>query len=182
MVEKILRNHSREKHLNALVFFSRNTKTCGKTKLFKLLYFLDFIHFRETGRSVTGLDYYAWDKGPVPQDLFHELNEPDPDLKETIILLKQSEDEDNKLCQIIAKKPFDAEFFTRREIKIMKDLSFIFRDALAKDMVEITHLPGAPWDKTIKRKGRENGSIIHWQSMKAKGHCLWRKSRKGKQK
>jgi len=157
MEERTLKDHNREKLLNALVFFSKNTKACGKTKLFKLLYFLDFIHFRETGKSVTGLHYYAWDKGPVPQDLFHELKRPDPDLKETIVLLEQSEDEDNKLCQIIAKKPFDAKFFTKREMKIMKDLSFIFRDALAKNMVEITHLPGAPWDKTMNAYSADSG-------------------------
>ena len=153
MKKTLLINHSREKLLNALVYFSKNTRFCGKTKLFKLLYFLDFIHFRETGRSITGLNYYAWDKGPVPQDLFHELKQPDKDLKETIALLEQSEDEDYKLCKIIAKKSFDPKYFSRREKKIMEDLSFVFKDAFAKDMVEITHLSGTPWDKTIKEKG-----------------------------
>jgi len=153
MRKTILINHNREKLLNALIYFSRNTHSCGKTKLFKLLYFLDFIHFRETGRSVTGLNYYAWDKGPVPQDLFHELKQPDKDLKQTIALLKQSEDENDKLCRVIAKKPFDPKYFTKREMKIMDRLSFIFKDALAKDMVEITHLTGTPWDKTMKEKG-----------------------------
>jgi uncharacterized phage-associated protein len=99
------------------------------------------------------LNYYAWDKGPVPQDLFHELKQPYKDLQETVILLKRAGDEDDKLCRVIAKKPFDINFFSRREMKIMKDLSFIFKDALAKDMVEITHLTGTPWDKTIKEKG-----------------------------
>ena len=153
MKETILINHNREKLLNALIYFSKNTRVCGKTKLFKLLYFLDFIHFRETGKSVTGLNYYAWDKGPVPQDLFHELKHPYKDLQETVILLKRAGDEDDKLCRVIAKKPFNPSFFSRREMKIMKDLSFIFKDALAKDMVEITHLTGTPWDKTIKEKG-----------------------------
>jgi len=154
MIRSILINHKRDKLLNSLVYFSRNTRSCGKTKLFKLLYFLDFIHFRETGKSVTGLNYYAWDKGPVPQDLFHELKEPDKDLKNTIALLKQSEDEDDKLCRVIARKPFDPKYFSKKEMKIMEHLSFIFKDALAKDMVEITHLTGAPWDKTMKEKGR----------------------------
>jgi len=153
MKKTILINHNREKLLNALVYFSKNTRSCGKTKLFKLLYFLDFIHFREAGKSVTGLDYYAWEKGPVPQGLFFELEQPDPDLKETVVLLKQSGDEDDKLCRIIAKKPFDSKFFSKRELKIMGDLAFVFQDAIAKDMVEITHLPGTPWDKTIKEKG-----------------------------
>ncbi|OGP55921.1 MAG: hypothetical protein A2Y65_04600 [Deltaproteobacteria bacterium RBG_13_52_11] len=153
MKKTLLISHNREKLLNALVYFSKSTRFCGKTKLFKLLYFLDFIHFRETGRSITGLNYYAWDKGPVPQDLFHELKQPDTDLKETIALLEQSEDEDYRLCRVIAKKPFDPKYFSRREKKIMEELSFVFKDALAKDMVEITHLSGTPWDKTMKEKG-----------------------------
>lgn len=153
MKKTILINHNREKLLNALIYFSKNTRSCGKTKLFKLLYFLDFIHFREAGKSVTGLDYYAWEKGPVPQDLFFELGQPDPDLRETVALLKKSGDEDDKLCRIIAKKPFDLKFFSKRELKIMGDLAFIFQDVLAKDIVEITHLTGTPWDKTIKEKG-----------------------------
>jgi uncharacterized phage-associated protein len=153
MKKTILINHTREKLLNALVYFLKNTRSCGKTKLFKLLYFLDFIHFRETGKSVTGLNYYACEKGPVPQDLFFELEQPDKDLKETVALLKQSGDEDDKLCRVIAKKPFDPKFFSKRELKIMGNLAFVFQDALAKDMVEITHLAGTPWDKTIKEKG-----------------------------
>ena len=153
MKKTLLINHNREKLLNSVVYFSKNTRFCGKIKLFKLLYFLDFIHFRETGRSITGLNYYAWDKGPVPQDLFHELKQPDKDLRETIALLEQSEDEDYKLCKVIAKKPFDPKYFSKREMKIMENLSFVFKDALAKDIVEITHLKGTPWDKTIKEKG-----------------------------
>ena len=33
----MLRDHSREKLLNAVVYFATNTKFCGKTKLYKLL-------------------------------------------------------------------------------------------------------------------------------------------------
>jgi uncharacterized phage-associated protein len=153
MKKDILINHNREKLLNALVYFSKKTRFCGKTKLFKLVYFLDFIHFRETGRSITGLNYYAWPKGPVPKDLFLELKQPDKDLQETIALLEQSEEEDYGLCKIIAKKPFEPKYFSKREKKIMEELSFVFKDALAKNMVEITHLRGTPWDKTMKEKG-----------------------------
>ena len=35
----------------------------------------------------------------------------------------------------------------------MEHLSFVFKEALAKDMVEITHLTGTPWDKTMKERG-----------------------------
>lgn len=72
----MLINHNREKLLNAIIYFLKNTKYCGLTKLCKLLYYLDFMHFRETGRAVTGLDYFAWDFGPVPQTLYFELKSP----------------------------------------------------------------------------------------------------------
>jgi len=58
--------HQRDKLINAIIYLSSNTNYCGKTKLMKLLYFRDFKHFRQTGKSVTGLDYYAWEMGPVP--------------------------------------------------------------------------------------------------------------------
>ena len=35
----------------------------------KLLYFLDFMHFKQTDKSVTGQDYFAWMTGPVPDML-----------------------------------------------------------------------------------------------------------------
>jgi hypothetical protein len=55
----MLITYERNKLINAIVYFAQNTQHLGKTKLFKLLYLLDFEHFRQTGRSVTGLDYYA---------------------------------------------------------------------------------------------------------------------------
>jgi len=49
----MLIGRERQKLIQACVYFAANTQGCGKVKLFKLLYLLDFAHFRETGRSVT---------------------------------------------------------------------------------------------------------------------------------
>ncbi len=72
--------HDREKLIHAIIFFATKTRKCGKVKLFKLLYFLDFEHFKATGRSVTGLDYFAWQMGPVPAALCDEIETPQPDM------------------------------------------------------------------------------------------------------
>src|SRR3989344_7847794 len=80
----MLITHEREKLLNAIIYFAAHTLHCGKTKLFKLLCLLDFEHFRLTGRSVTGLKYYAWEKGPVPVALEDEWGEFKPDLDSAI--------------------------------------------------------------------------------------------------
>ena len=46
----MLIEHNREKLINSIIYFISNTKYCGKTKLFKLLYYLDFMHFIGTKR------------------------------------------------------------------------------------------------------------------------------------
>jgi len=132
-----------------IIFFVKNTKQCGKTKLFKLLYYLDFIHFRETGRSVTGLDYFALPYGPVPCSLLDEFKEMPDDLSSIITVEKP-----DKFNIIIAKKQFTDLHFSKRELRILNDVVYIFKDARADDMIEASHLPNHPWDKTIKIKGK----------------------------
>jgi uncharacterized phage-associated protein len=142
--------HHREKMINAICYFACKTQFCGKIKLLKLLYFLDFRHFRQTGRSVTGLQYSAWQFGPVPDKLYNELSETMPaDLSDMIQVVKKGD-----FHQIVPKKSFCKEWFTNREIKIMDDLIYIFKDSRAEDMVESTHLKHTPWDKTIQEKGQ----------------------------
>ena len=141
--------HHREKLINAIIYFAEKTKFCGKTKLLKLLYFLDFRHFKQTGKPVTGLDYYAWDMGPVPRDLYNELDAMKPDLNSAIKVVEKE-----GFQKIVPKKKFDGDYFSKREIKLLEDLSFIFGEAKADEMIESTHLANEPWDKTLKEKGR----------------------------
>jgi len=141
--------HHREKLINAIIYFAKNTTYCGKTKLLKLLYFLDFYQFKQTGKSVTGLDYFAWKMGPVPKELFEELSgNMKPDMKAAIEDLPKE-----GFQQIRPKKKFDNQYFSKKEMKLLDDISFIFKDANADDMVEITHLKNEPWERTLKEKG-----------------------------
>ena len=72
-------NHNDKKLVHALIYFLNNTSWSGKKKLYKLLFVLDFEHYAVTGRSVTGLDYFAWKMGPVPTAL-HEAIDSEDDL------------------------------------------------------------------------------------------------------
>lgn len=139
----------REKLINAIIYFAKETEHCGKTKLLKLLYFLDFYHFKQTAKSVTGLEYFAWEQGPVPKELFEELSgNMKVDLKGAISLASTED-----FQKIVPKKKFNEDYFTNREKKLLKDLSYVFRDAKAEEMVEVSHLRNEPWDKTLKEKG-----------------------------
>jgi uncharacterized phage-associated protein len=143
--------HHREKLINAIIFFSENTRHCGKTKVLKLLYFLDFMHFKQTGNSVTGLNYNAWPMGPVPETLFNELaGKMKPDLEQSVRIAGGE-----GLQKITPKKKFNPSFFSIRETKLLNDIAEMFRDAVADDMVESTHLKNLPWDRTIREKGKQ---------------------------
>ena len=142
--------HYRDKQINAIIYFATHTKYCGKTKLLKLLYFLDFKHFKQTGKSVTGLDYFAWQMGPVPEELFEELSERmKPDMKAAIHELPGGKG----FQQILPKRKFDSQYFSKKEQKLLEEIAFIFQEAKADEMVESTHLKNEPWDRTLKKGG-----------------------------
>src|SRR5690606_25051292 len=102
----MLIGRDRQKLIQACVYFATNTQGCGKVKLFKLLYLLDFAHFRETGRSVTGLDYLAWRLGPVPIELAQEWDELEPDLAEAVEIVPEQVF-DHVRERVVAKVAFD---------------------------------------------------------------------------
>ncbi len=155
----MLINHQREKLLNAIVYFSENTSLCGIVKLFKLLYFLDFEHYQKTGRSVTGLDYYAWKMGPVPEELYEELPVPEPDLAEKVKVTPVQTRFDNPMFLIESKAQFDPSHFTRRELDLLKSLVVRYELSNADEMIEATHVETLPWHRVYKVEQQRRGII-----------------------
>lgn len=155
----MLINHNREKLINAMVYFAKNTKYCGETKLFKLLYLLDFEHFSKTGRSVTGLDYYAWENGPVPKALFFELKSPPKDLAEKISISSRETKHTNPIMLITTNADFDPKHFTERELRLLRNLSKRFKNAMANKIVEVTHLENEAWHRMFSKRDGQNKKI-----------------------
>ncbi len=152
----VLNNIYRKKLLNAILYFAGSVKKPSKLKIFKLLYFLDFEHFKETGKSVTNLDYYALDWGPVPCDLYSSLNNdtlPQDFSNDLALVPFESEGDGKKGAMFKAKSKSNMRVFSPREQRIMEKLVFIFDEADAKTMSESSHLPNHPWDRTRKTLG-----------------------------
>ena len=150
----MIKSHEREKLINAAVYFASNTAYCGKIKLIKLLYLLDFEHFRQTGRSVTGLEYRAWKLGPVPTALFQEWMAPEPDFAAALDIVPEKVIDHERL-RVVPKVAFDDRHFTRRELTLMNDLAQKFRDELSRPLINYTHAELGPWAK-IWDGGRGN--------------------------
>jgi uncharacterized phage-associated protein len=150
---------NREKLLAAVQFFATNTINCRLTKMMKLLYFLDFMHYEQTGLPVTGLAYYAWQRGPVPRDFYSEVrNDPQPDLRSKVTLHNETVGEHDAVRFSAVGQP-DLSIFTRREIQILEQLARQYMRARAQDMVEASHLEHLPWHQVWEVEGREMAEI-----------------------
>jgi len=153
-------NQYRRKLLNAILFFASKVKRLNTTKLCKLLYFLDFTHVQQTGYPSIGLRYHAFEQGPVPKDFWLEIKNgvvPN-DFKDKIAIIVSNPDDidkdDYREYIFIKKCDPDLKVFTPRERKILENLAYIYDEATARDMSEVTHLENSPWDKTFKHKGK----------------------------
>lgn len=154
----MLISRNRSRLIQSAVYFARNTEDCGKVKLFKLLYLLDFAHFRETGRGVTGLDYVAWKLGPVPLDLVQEWDQLEPDMAAAIGIIAEPVI-DHVRERVVPKVEFDDSFFTRRELALMERIAREHGKDLSRPMVNITHEDRGPWAK-IWDNGRGSNARI----------------------
>jgi len=137
---------NRNRLINAVIFFAGNTRHCGKVKLFKLLYLLDFEHFRLTGKSVTGAEYSAWKMGPVPTVLYDQWDDPDPDFADAV-RFETEQAFDLRQCVIHPKRDFDGSDFTQRQLKLMKALAEQYKDARSAVMIDVTHAENGAWHK-----------------------------------
>ncbi len=150
-----LNNTYREKLLNAVLFFAKKTNCPSLVKMFKLLFFLDFYHFKITGRSVTNLDYFALPFGPVPTSFYDEVKAGTipSDMKDSLAMIPLETERGTPAFKFKAKRSPDLTIFSPRQQQILKDVADIFRDATPTQMSEISHLKNQPWDKTMREKG-----------------------------
>ena len=147
-------NRQNEKLIHAMVFFIKETKHCYTLKLLKLLYFFDFHHFKETGRSVTGMEYFAWPMGPVPVSLYEKLK-GQTKLKKFFNFAPQQflePESDYKAIKLFPKIKFDESLFSKREMCIMNTIKSIYKDVKSKDMTKASHDKKSPWYKVFKKR------------------------------
>jgi uncharacterized phage-associated protein len=162
----IIDEKKREKLLNAIIYFSNNTRYCGKTKLFKLLFFFDFEHFKEVGRGVTGLTYNAWRMGPVPTKLMNEVeaesdsNDLGSDLSKAVQIKHVSvAGKSNPMMTFNPLVEFNSQIFSKRELNLLQRIAEENNLLRGEQMVEKTHLPTLPWHRVHQVEGKELAEI-----------------------
>lgn len=153
--ERIMKpiDRKKEKLLQCIVFFVRNTNCCGVTKLCKLLSFIDFEHYYKTGKTVTGQEYLAAPLGPVPISAYKEVTQNEN--RDLGLYGKVTTSDINGFQKI--EIPEDIQFnkgiFSAREFELLEEISERYKDTRAEEIVGIAHVEGGPWDRTYKEKG-----------------------------
>lgn len=119
--------------------------TLGRTKLAKLLYYLDFDHYEKQGESVTGAEYLRWARVPYPKQLQAELrNLVGASIEEQVEQVGPYRQFSYTLLQ--GHVP-NLEVFSKEELVTLYEVSQKWERQTAAEMVAATH-GEAPWIAT----------------------------------
>lgn len=131
-----------KKFHNSILFFVKfcNNSFLGKTKLNKLLYYLDFVSFRDRQTSVTGDVYISKTYGPVPEKIDEMLAE----LKKSEDIQIEPPSDDKKGFSFRLRTDPDLTVFDEYELSLLKKICDEFENWKTEKIVNQTHLE-APW-------------------------------------
>ena len=144
------RNPNFEKITEMVVYFSDKLSPF-KTKMNKLLFYADFLMFKQSCFSISGMRYKAIDMGPVPinfQSIFEYLAN-----KNEIDIFTTEFPQGYIGEQFKAKndRPFRVELFSENELNVLEKVANVFKPTSTNQIIEISHLEEA-WKKNEKNK------------------------------
>ena len=108
----------------------------GKTKLNKLLYYIDFAAYRSLGAPVTGATYQRRPYGPVPKEI------PTARAKlvaEGALGLEVTDRFGFRQERFVAIRRPDVSVFTAPEMQIIEDVLTVLRNLNGKDVSDLSH-------------------------------------------
>lgn len=129
---------------NVMLFFIEKVGNVFQTMMNKLLFYADFLCFKEFGHGMTGLAYYANYFGPVPQhyDKVFSLTE---DINEDVISCGNG----NEGHILTSDMSYDENEFTEQELSILNKVADRFASCTPSQISEISHQEDA-WKDNIE--------------------------------
>lgn len=144
------RNPSFEKFAEMVVYFSEKMQPF-KTKMNKLLFYADFLMFKQTCFSISGVRYKAIDMGPVPnnfQSIFEYLANND---EIDIFTTEFPQGYTGEQFKARIDRPFNPKLFSDIELEVLEKVANVFKPTSTSDIIELSHLEKA-WKKNEKAK------------------------------
>lgn len=136
--------------ITELINFFAATLQPYKTALNKFLFYTDFLHFKQTGFSVTGLAYQAYPYGMVPvnyEGIFREVEKINPNLE--IIRTLNIDGATND--RFTTKSSTKMDLFSAQELAIINKVVSKFEKMTVAEIVELNHAEKL-WHENEKSK------------------------------
>ena len=103
------------------------------TKMNKLLFYIDFLSYRENGMAISGLSYKAIDYGPVPERwdvVYSEFDEIHQELRSA---------RDFVGSVLISTDKADMTLFSEAERKVMEQVLERFKSLSSRELSKLSH-------------------------------------------
>jgi uncharacterized phage-associated protein len=142
-----LTQSDKEKLGNTVVYVASHVINLSKTKLLKLLYFMEEYSVRRFHTPFLGLPFEVWQAGPVVKDVFIDLSET-PIILDGYITKQVI---DNK-TYIKSSRDFCDDEFSDNDMLVMQEVLKKYSSKSAKELVELTHKEGTLWYKVANEK------------------------------
>ncbi len=143
-----------EKFTEMVIYFAEKL-TPFKTKMNKLLFYADFLMFKQTGFSISGIRYKAINLGVVPtnfQSIFDFLIREN---KIEIVYIPFSQDNIGEQFKAKQNKPFNKELFSETELQVLHKIATYFEILNTTQIIELSHLEKA-WIENEKVRNTIN--------------------------
>lgn len=151
--------YQEDKFINALLFFGKNTNPefFGVTKLLKLLFVSDFLHFKKYARPILGDFYVRIQQGPIPSISYNLFNCAPPELEGVMkVVMEKRGDFDFKRIEALTES--NLEVFSDSDIEVMKEVANRYFNTPATKMVKKIH--EIDFIKNLKQGERINYDVI----------------------
>lgn len=138
---------SDEKLRQVILYFLEhiNNVHLGRTKLMKLLYFVDFAHYEAYGVSVTGAQYRKLPHGPYPDKIEQFIMRMEKDGLVREVKVNHRGYTQHRLITLNGQ--FDPAKFSGTELQILERVAADWANATAGQIEAATHRE-APWAST----------------------------------
>lgn len=139
--------YSKEKIFNIILFFAH--EGILKTKLLKEMFYTDFVNFKNTCKSITGLGYYKYTYGPVPDNFENILNEC---INNNILDVSIKYNNNYESIVYTSKIEFNSSLFSSEELDIMNKIKEKFINFGSKDIADYSHKEKAYLENNLSDK------------------------------
>jgi hypothetical protein len=116
---------------------SEEDSNFGSTRLYKALYYSDFLFYKKTGKSITNASYMRLQHGPAPKRGLPTIEELVSN-KDAVMVEKESPFEAPQK-RLVALRKADLSVFTAEEISFVDEVLSKLEGRTAKNVSDMTH-------------------------------------------